>query len=80
MVASSSTVTTIALMPVSEKLVCSNHRVRKAQVLTVLRGTQLARFLDGTNQASVEKIKIKIKIKEAIEEEIEDVPNLAYAA
>jgi hypothetical protein len=79
MVASSSTVTTIALMPVSEKLVCSNHRVRKAQVLTVLRGTQLARFLDGTNQAPVEKIKIKMP-KEAIEEEIEDVPNLAYAA
>jgi hypothetical protein len=41
-----------------------------------LGGAQLAGFLDGTNQAPAEKIKMS---KEATEE-IEDVPNPAYAA
>jgi hypothetical protein len=75
-VASSSTVMTIVLMPISEQLVSSNHTVWKAQVLAVLGGAQLAGFLDGTNQAPAEKIKMS---KEATEE-IEDVPNPAYAA
>jgi hypothetical protein len=71
--------TTITLMPVLEKLVRSNHTVWKAQVLAVLWGAQLVGFLDGTNQAPAEKIKIKMA-KEATEEKIEDVPNPAYAA
>jgi hypothetical protein len=77
MAASSSTVMTIALMPVSEKLVCNNHTVWKAQVLTILRGAQLAEFLDGTNKELAEKIKVKMP-KGATEEESEDVPNPAH--
>jgi hypothetical protein len=78
MAASSSTMTIIALMPVSEKLVCSNHMVWKEQVLTILRGAQLTGFLDGTNPALTSKIKIKIP-KEATKE-IEEVPNPSFIA
>jgi hypothetical protein len=52
MAASASNSTTISLMPVSEKLIRTNHTVWKAQVLAVLRGAQLTGFLDGTIKAS----------------------------
>jgi hypothetical protein len=52
MAASASNSTTISLMPVSEKLICTNHTVWKAQVLATLRGAQLTGFLDGTIKAS----------------------------
>jgi hypothetical protein len=45
--------------------------------LTVLRGTQLAGFLDGTNKPPTDKIQIKKKSTEK-EEEIDEVPNPAY--
>jgi hypothetical protein len=51
--------TTINLMPISEKLMCGNYTLWKAQVLAMLRGAQLAGFLDGTNSAPAEKIKIR---------------------
>jgi hypothetical protein len=51
----------ISLMPVLEKLSQSNHTLWRAQVLAVLRGAQLARFLDGTNKPPVDKIEIKKK-------------------
>jgi hypothetical protein len=47
------------LMPVGEKLSQGNDAMWKAQVLAVLRGAQLAGFLDGTNKAPTEKIFIK---------------------
>jgi hypothetical protein len=59
MATSSSTMTTINLMPVCEKLSHGNHVLWKAQVLAVLRGVQLAGLLDVTNKALVEKIVIK---------------------
>jgi hypothetical protein len=59
MAASSTTMTTINLMLVSEKLVRGNHTLWKAQVLAVLRGAQLAGFLDGTKPAPADKIKLK---------------------
>jgi Iap family predicted aminopeptidase len=59
MAASSTSMMTINLMRVSEKLVHDNHILWKVQVLAMLRGAQLARFLDGTNQAPAEKIKLK---------------------
>jgi hypothetical protein len=67
--------TTIALMPISEKLHRSNHMVSKAKVLAVLRGAQLVGFLDGTNKVPTEKIKISKEDKEDLEEE----PNPAFA-
>jgi hypothetical protein len=66
--------TTIALMPISEKLHRSNHMVSKAKVLAVLRGAQLVGFLDGTNKVPTEKIKISKEDKEDLEEE----PNPAF--
>jgi hypothetical protein len=74
MAASSSTMMTIALMPVSEKLHRGNHMIWKAQVLAVLRGAQLAWFLDGTNKASTEKIKIS-----KADEDLEEEPNPSFA-
>jgi hypothetical protein len=61
MAASSSTSLTINLMPVSEKLVHSNHTLWKAQVLTMLRGAQLTRFLYGTNMVPSEKLTVKVQ-------------------
>jgi hypothetical protein len=52
---------TINLMPISEKLVCGNHTLWKAQVLSVLWGAQLAEFLDDTNNEPAQKLKIKVK-------------------
>jgi hypothetical protein len=49
--------TAINLMPISEKLVCGNHTQWKAQILVILRGAQLADFLNGTNKAPTLKIK-----------------------
>jgi hypothetical protein len=77
MAASSSTATTIALMPISEKLHHSNHMISKAKVLAVLRGAQLAGFLDGTNKVPTEKIKIKISKED--KEDLEEEPNPAFA-
>jgi hypothetical protein len=60
MAASTSTTTmAINLMHVGEKLSQGNDVLWKAQVLAVLRGAQLAEFLDGTNKAPTEKIFIK---------------------
>jgi hypothetical protein len=61
MAASSSNLMTINLMPVGEKLNHDNHVLWKVRVLVVLGGPQLAGFLDGTNKALTEKIKIKAK-------------------
>jgi hypothetical protein len=77
MVTSSSTMTTINLMPVGEKLSHGNHVLWKAQVLAVLRGAQLVGFLDGTNKAPAEKIVIKSQ-KES-NENTQEVPNPAFA-
>jgi hypothetical protein len=73
----SSTMTTINLMPIGEKLSRGNHVLWKAQVLAVLRGAQLASFLDGTNKAPAEKIMIKSQ-KES-NEDTQEVPNPAFA-
>jgi glutathionylspermidine synthase len=77
MATSSSTMMTINLMPVGEKLSRGNHVLWKAQVLTVLRGVQLAGFLDGTNNTTAEKIVIKSQ-KES-NEDSQEVPNPAFA-
>jgi hypothetical protein len=74
MAASSSTTAAITLMPVSKKLACGNYVVWKAQVLTVLHGTQLTEFLDGTNSTPVEKFMIKVQ-----KEKTEEVLNPAFA-
>jgi hypothetical protein len=78
MAASSSAMTTINLMPISEKLVCSNYVIWKAQVLAVLRSAQLAGFLDGSSKAPVDKI--KIKSQKGTEADFEEVLNPAYEA
>jgi hypothetical protein len=59
MVTSTSVTTAITLMPVFEKLARGNHVLWKAHLLVVLRRAQLAGFLDRTNPAPAEKIKIK---------------------
>jgi hypothetical protein len=51
--------------------------VSKAKVLAVLRGAQLAGFLDGTNKVPTEKIKIKISKED--KEDLEEEPNPAFA-
>jgi hypothetical protein len=56
------------LMTVSEKLVRGNHTLWKAQVLTVLHGVQLTGFIEGTNLAPPEKIKVKAQKGEDFEE------------
>jgi hypothetical protein len=75
MVTSTSASTTMTLMPVFEKLVHGNHVLWKAQVLTVLRRAQLAGFLNGTNPAPAEKIKIK---NNKSEEDSKEVLNPAF--
>jgi hypothetical protein len=75
MATSSSNPMAINLMPISEKLVRGNYVVWKAQVLVVLRGAQLVGFLDGTNKAPAEKLKIK---KGTTEEEEQDVSNPVF--
>jgi hypothetical protein len=76
MAASSSTSTTINLIPVSEKLVRSNHTLWKAQVLAALRGAQLVGFLDGTNTAPAEKL--TVKVQKGTDGDSEEVPNPTY--
>jgi hypothetical protein len=68
MSSSSSTPAAMNLMPVSEKLVRGNHTLWKAQVLAVLCGAQLARFIEGTNATPPEKIKVKAQKGEDLEE------------
>jgi hypothetical protein len=46
------------------------------QVLAVLRGAQLASFLDGTSKATMEMLKMKKPTKES-EDEVE-VPNPTF--
>jgi hypothetical protein len=58
-VTSNSNTIVVNLMPVSKKLTRNNHMLWRAQVLAVLRSTQLARFLDGTNKPPTEKIQVK---------------------
>jgi hypothetical protein len=72
MASSSPALTAIPLMPISEKLVCGNHTVWKAQVVAALRGAQLYGFLDGTSIKPAEQIKAKVGSAE------EDVPNPAF--
>jgi hypothetical protein len=67
---------TVTLMPVSEKLTRNNHRLWRAQVLAVLRGAQLAGFLDGTNKAPAEKVQI-VKKSGKGEDEAEEASNPA---
>jgi hypothetical protein len=76
MAASSLTMTTINLMPVSEKLVRGNHALRKAWILAILRGAQLAGFLDGTNKVLTPTLKIKAQKDDT--EDVEEVHNPAY--
>jgi hypothetical protein len=65
------------LMPVSKKLTRNNHILWRAQVLAVLRGAQLAGFLDGTTKAPAEKIRVAKKfVKE--EGEAEEASNPAF--
>jgi hypothetical protein len=71
MVTSNSTMTAINLMPISEKLVCANHTLWKAQILA-------CGFLDGTNKAPATTIKIKTFIEKGTTENIEEVPNPAF--
>jgi hypothetical protein len=78
MAASSSAMMTINLMPISEKLVCSNYVIWKAQVLAVLRSAQLAGFLDGSSKAPADKI--KIKSQKGTKVDFEEVSNPAYEA
>jgi hypothetical protein len=78
MAASSSAMTTINLMSISEKLVCSNYVIWKAQVLAVLRSAQLVGFLNGSSKAPVDKI--KIKSQKGTEADFEEVLNPAYEA
>jgi hypothetical protein len=74
MSSSSSTLTAMNLMLVSKKLMRGNHTLWKAQVLAVLHGAQLAGFIEGTNPAPPEKIKVKARKGE----DLEEVPNPAF--
>jgi hypothetical protein len=65
------------LMSVSEKLTRNNHILWSAQVLAVLRGAQLARFLDGTTKAPTEKIHMAKKSGKE-EGEAEETSNPAF--
>ncbi|WVZ97946.1 hypothetical protein U9M48_043442 [Paspalum notatum var. saurae] len=56
---------TLNLFPVNEKLARNNFPLWKAQVLAVLRGAQMAGFLDGTNKAPLATIKV-VSIPSAI--------------
>jgi hypothetical protein len=76
MAALTSTSTTINLMPVSEKLVHSNHTLWKAQVPATLRGEQLAGFLYGTNKAPTKKL--TVKAQKGIDDDTEEVSNPAF--
>jgi hypothetical protein len=78
MAASNPTAMAITLMPVLEKLARGNFVVWKAQVLTVLHGAQLAKFLDNSNLASEEKLMIKVQKEKA--EEVKEVSNHVYAS
>jgi hypothetical protein len=76
MAMSGSNMVAATLMPVLEKLTRNNHTLWRAQVLMVLRGTQLAEFLDGTNKAPIEKIQLPKKSDK--EDEVEEVSNPAF--
>jgi hypothetical protein len=65
------------LMSVSEKLMRNNHVLWRAQVLAVLRGAQLTRFLDGTTKAPTEKIHMAKKSGKE-EGEAEEASNPAF--
>jgi hypothetical protein len=47
-------------------------------VLVVLRGALLAGFLDGTNPAPAQKIKLKTQTQKESAEEIKEVSNPAF--
>jgi hypothetical protein len=75
----SSSMTTINLIPVSEKLARGNHTLWKAHILAVLCGVQLADFLAGTNKAPTETLKIKkASTEKGMTKDVEDVPNPAF--
>jgi hypothetical protein len=74
---SSSTIvvpTTITLIPVSEKLVHTDHTLWRAQVIAVLRSAQLDSFLEGTAKSSDKTL----KVQQGTAGEVEDVPNPTY--
>jgi hypothetical protein len=74
-VTSNSNVVVMNLMPVSEKLTRTNHTLWRAQVLAVLHGSQLARFLDGANKPPAE-IQVKKQLEKA--EETDEVTNPVF--
>jgi hypothetical protein len=76
MVSSNSNMVVVTLMPVSEKLMRNNYMLWRAQVLAVLRGSQLAGLLDGTNKAPTEKIQLAKKSNK--EDQVEEVSNPAF--
>jgi uncharacterized membrane protein YgcG len=61
---------------VSEKLTHNNHTLLRTPVLAILHGTQLARFLDGTNKSPAEKIHVKKQLEKT--EEVNEMPNPAF--
>jgi hypothetical protein len=75
MATSTSGLTAMTLMPISEQIVHGNHVLWKAQVLAVLHRAQLTGFLDGTNPTPIENTKIK---NSKADEDSEEVPNAAY--
>jgi hypothetical protein len=76
MAVSSTTMTTINPMPVSEKLMHDNHTLWKVHVLSVLRGALLLGFLDGRNPAPADKI--KLKTQKDTTEDLEEVANPTF--
>jgi electron transfer flavoprotein alpha subunit len=65
------------LMLVSEKLMRNNHVLWRAQVSVVLRGAQLAGFLDDTTKAPAEKIHMAKK-SDKEEGEAEEASNPVF--
>jgi hypothetical protein len=65
------------LMPISKKLTRNNHVLWRAQVLAVLRGAQLAGFLEGTTKALAKKIHMTKKSGKE-EGEVEEASNSAF--
>jgi hypothetical protein len=76
MATSESNMVALTLMLVSEKHTRNNDMLWRVQVLAVIRGAQLAGFLDGTNKPPVEKIQIAKKPDK--EDEVEEVSNPTF--
>lgn len=72
MASSSTSAPALLGQAIPEKLTKANFQLWKAQILPVLRGAQLERYLDGTNPAPQKEIKTKVDDKEV------DAPNPEY--